>query len=161
MELRWWAPRGTDGSPRDPAPLRELLGNVRFAPLWLLPRLAIGWLWLEMGWSQLGDAVTPLAVVLTLLGIALMLGGLTGIAAFVGGCLSASPQAGEGFPMAALHFSAVIWLVLAWKTAGWIGLDRWLLPALGLPWGGSALFTGRGNWMTLERTMRGERNDAQ
>ena len=25
-------------------------------------------------------------------------------------------------------------LVLAWKTAGWIGLDRWLLPVLGTPW---------------------------
>ena len=25
-------------------------------------------------------------------------------------------------------------LVLAWKTAGWWGLDRWLLPALGTPW---------------------------
>jgi thiosulfate dehydrogenase (quinone) large subunit len=26
------------------------------------------------------------------------------------------------------------WLVLAWKTAGWIGFDRWILPALGTPW---------------------------
>lgn len=25
-------------------------------------------------------------------------------------------------------------LVLAWRNAGWIGLDRWLLPALGTPW---------------------------
>jgi thiosulfate dehydrogenase [quinone] large subunit len=25
-------------------------------------------------------------------------------------------------------------LVLAWKVAGWIGLDRVLLPALGTPW---------------------------
>jgi aldehyde dehydrogenase (NAD+) len=25
-------------------------------------------------------------------------------------------------------------LMLAWKTAGWLGLDRWLLPALGTPW---------------------------
>jgi hypothetical protein len=24
-------------------------------------------------------------------------------------------------------------LVLAWKTAGYIGLDRWLLPLFGLP----------------------------
>jgi thiosulfate dehydrogenase [quinone] large subunit len=24
-------------------------------------------------------------------------------------------------------------LVLAWKTAGYIGLDRWLLPRLGTP----------------------------
>jgi len=25
-------------------------------------------------------------------------------------------------------------LVLAWKTAGYIGLDRFLLPLLGTPW---------------------------
>jgi thiosulfate dehydrogenase [quinone] large subunit len=25
-------------------------------------------------------------------------------------------------------------LVLAWKTAGYIGLDRWLFPLLGTPW---------------------------
>jgi thiosulfate dehydrogenase [quinone] large subunit len=25
-------------------------------------------------------------------------------------------------------------LILAWKTAGWYGLDRWLLPLVGTPW---------------------------
>ena len=25
-------------------------------------------------------------------------------------------------------------LILAWKTAGYIGLDRYLLPILGTPW---------------------------
>jgi thiosulfate dehydrogenase (quinone) large subunit len=27
-----------------------------------------------------------------------------------------------------------ILLVLAWKIAGWWGLDRWVLPLLGTPW---------------------------
>src|SRR5215212_9922392 len=27
-----------------------------------------------------------------------------------------------------------IFLILAWKVAGWYGLDRWLLPLLGTPW---------------------------
>jgi len=27
-----------------------------------------------------------------------------------------------------------IFLVLAWKTAGWWGLDRWVLVDLGTPW---------------------------
>jgi thiosulfate dehydrogenase [quinone] large subunit len=27
-----------------------------------------------------------------------------------------------------------IFLILAWKTAGWWGLDRWMLPLLGTPW---------------------------
>jgi thiosulfate dehydrogenase (quinone) large subunit len=27
-----------------------------------------------------------------------------------------------------------IGLILAWRVAGWYGLDRWLLPWLGTPW---------------------------
>jgi thiosulfate dehydrogenase (quinone) large subunit len=33
-----------------------------------------------------------------------------------------------------LLFTLSILLILAWKTAGWWGLDRWLLPMLGTPW---------------------------
>ena len=29
---------------------------------------------------------------------------------------------------------AALLLILAWKVAGWWGLDRFLLPALGTPW---------------------------
>jgi thiosulfate dehydrogenase [quinone] large subunit len=36
-----------------------------------------------------------------------------------------------------------IGLVLAWKVAGWIGLDRWLLPALGTPWQRGTLLRGK------------------
>ena len=42
----------------------------------------------------------------------------------------------------ALLFAAAVWLTLAWKAAGWIGLDRWLLPLLGMPWRGGVLFDG-------------------
>ena len=31
-------------------------------------------------------------------------------------------------------------LVLAWKVAGWIGLDQWLLPLLGTPWYAGNIF---------------------
>ncbi len=31
-------------------------------------------------------------------------------------------------------FGLGVFLVLAWKVAGWWGLDRWLLPALGTRW---------------------------
>jgi hypothetical protein len=34
-------------------------------------------------------------------------------------------------------------LILAWKTAGWWGLDRWLLPALGTPWRRGRIYTSR------------------
>jgi thiosulfate dehydrogenase [quinone] large subunit len=42
-----------------------------------------------------------------------------------------------------LLFLLSILLILAWKTAGWIGLDRWLLPALGTPWRPGGFFRGR------------------
>jgi thiosulfate dehydrogenase [quinone] large subunit len=31
-------------------------------------------------------------------------------------------------------FFAGILLILAWKNAGYLGIDRFLLPALGTPW---------------------------
>ena len=31
-------------------------------------------------------------------------------------------------------FTLGIGLMLAWRVAGWYGVDRWLLPRLGVPW---------------------------
>ena len=31
-------------------------------------------------------------------------------------------------------FTLAIGLILAWKVAGYYGVDRWLLPMLGTPW---------------------------
>lgn len=67
-------------------------------------------------------------------GLLLLLGAFTGIAAFFGAFLNWNfLMAGSASvnPMM-LIFSFL--LVLAWKVAGWYGLDRWLLPALGTPW---------------------------
>ena len=130
----------------NPALLRDILADVRFAPIWLVLRVVLGWLWLEAGWLRLqgaSGAGDPLAVGLTLAGIALILGVLTGPAAFVGGCLSIGLWDSAGVPAVAFLFAAVVWLVLAWRTAGWIGLDRWLLPLLGMPWRGGVLFDER------------------
>src|SRR5215211_9046051 len=105
----------------NPPLLRHILADVRFAPIWLALRVVLGWLWLEAGWSRLQEASgsdDPLAVGLTLAGIALILGVLTGPAAFVGGCLSIGLWASAGIPAVTLLFAAVVWLVLAWKTAG-------------------------------------------
>jgi thiosulfate dehydrogenase [quinone] large subunit len=33
-----------------------------------------------------------------------------------------------------LLFALAIVLILAWKVAGWYGLDRWLLPLVSTPW---------------------------
>jgi thiosulfate dehydrogenase [quinone] large subunit len=76
-------------------------------------------------------------------GIALVLGAFTGIAAFTGGFLNWNFVMAGTASSNALLFAIATWLVLAWKTAGWIGLDRWLLPALGTPWQPGEVFTER------------------
>jgi thiosulfate dehydrogenase (quinone) large subunit len=75
-----------------------------------------------------------------LVGIALILGIFTGIAAFFGGFMNMNYLlAGTVSTNPILLFVAFL-LVLAWKTAGWWGLDRWILPALGTPWRPGAVF---------------------
>jgi thiosulfate dehydrogenase [quinone] large subunit len=137
---------------RDPAIVQNLLGDVRFAPVWLVLRVAVGWFWLDAGWLRLHDRVTGAGISgaadllptgLTLCGIALILGVLTGPTAFAGGGLSVVAADVVAVQPGAVVFAAVVWLILAWKTAGWIGIDRWLLPLLGMPWRGGALFGDR------------------
>lgn len=78
-----------------------------------------------------------------LVGLALILGIFTGIAAFSGGFMNWNfMMAGSASTNPVLFFLAVL-LVLAWKTAGWWGLDRWLLPLLGSPWQPGRLFGGQ------------------
>ena len=69
-----------------------------------------------------------------LVGLGLILGIFTGIAAFFGGFMNVSYLLAGTVSSNPLLFMIATWLVLAWKTAGWWGLDRWLMPALGTPW---------------------------
>ncbi len=70
----------------------------------------------------------------TLIGIALILGAFVGIAAFFGAFMNWNfIMAGTASTNALLGLGALL-LILAWKVAGWWGLDRWLLPRLGTPW---------------------------
>jgi thiosulfate dehydrogenase (quinone) large subunit len=39
-------------------------------------------------------------------------------------------------------FTMAIGLILAWRVAGYYGLDCYLLPSLGAPWRPGALFQG-------------------
>ena len=77
------------------------------------------------------------------IGIALILGAFTGVAAFFGGFLNWNFLMAGTASVNPMLFAVATWLVLAWKTAGWIGLDRWLLRALGTPWQPGYLFHGR------------------
>jgi thiosulfate dehydrogenase [quinone] large subunit len=85
-------------------------------------------------WSNL------VAVGEVLVGIALILGIFTGIAALFGSFMNFNYLlAGTVSTNPVLLFLATF-LVLAWKTAGWIGLDHWLLGLLGTPWAPGKVF---------------------
>ncbi len=71
-----------------------------------------------------------------LVGIALILGLLTGIAAFFGVFMNLNYiLAGAVSTNPILGFLA-LFLILAWRIGGYYGLDRYALPLLGTPWTG-------------------------
>lgn len=69
-----------------------------------------------------------------LIGLGLILGAFVGLAAFFGGFLNWNFIMAGTASTNALLFTLAILLMLAWKVAGWYGLDRWLLPIIGTPW---------------------------
>lgn len=69
-----------------------------------------------------------------LVGIGLILGVLTGIAAFFGALMNISYILAGSTSTNPVMFTLAIGVILAWKVAGYYGLDRWLLPRLGTPW---------------------------
>ena len=162
----------------DPPFAHALFSSTRFAWLWLIVRVYVGYTWLAAGWEKLsggkwagGEPLkgfwtkalapdeSPIAVgwyhnfiqymldnqwytffaqlVMwgeLLVGVGLILGALTGIAAFFGAFMNWNYiMAGSASTNGWLGVLA-IFLILAWKVAGWYGLDRWLLPLLGTPW---------------------------
>ncbi|MCB9419915.1 MAG: DoxX family membrane protein [Ardenticatenaceae bacterium] len=172
----------------DPPIAKALFGDVRWAWLWLILRLYVGWQWLNAGWgkvtsstwvgSDAGKSISGFvqgalnqttgehpnvqswyatflkSVVLAhpvfwsylisfgelLVGIALILGLFTGIAAFFGSFMNANYLLAGAVSTNPILFAIATWLVLAWKTAGWWGLDRWVLPLLGTPWSPGTVF---------------------
>lgn len=75
-----------------------------------------------------------------LVGIALILGLFTGVAAFFGGFMNANFLLAGTVSLNPILFIPATWLVLAWRVAGHWGLDRWVLPLVGVPGAAGALF---------------------
>lgn len=75
-----------------------------------------------------------------LVGIALILGLLTGIAAFFGLFMNLNFMLAGTVSTNPVLFTLSILLVLAWRVAGYIGLDRYVLPKLGTPWAPGTAF---------------------
>ena len=67
-------------------------------------------------------------------GLGLLLGALTGFAAFFGCVMNMSFMLAGSASTNPVLFTLAIGLILGWKVAGYYGLDRWLLPVLGVPW---------------------------
>jgi thiosulfate dehydrogenase (quinone) large subunit len=168
----------------DPPLAQLLFSTTRFAWLWMIVRIYLGYDWVSHGWDKIAgtgwvDGGASLKGFWTnaikipeqgrppiaygwyrsfiefmlnnewyswfaplvaygefLIGVALILGAFVGIAAFFGAFLNWNfVMAGAASTNGMLLVLAIV-LILAWKVAGWYGLDRWLLPLLGTPWNG-------------------------
>ncbi len=75
-------------------------------------------------------------------GVGLLIGMLTGLAAFFGALMNMSFLLAGSASSNPVLFTLAIGLMLAWKVAGYYGVDRYLLPMLGTPWHPGAI-TGR------------------
>lgn len=69
-----------------------------------------------------------------LVGVALILGLFTGIAAFFGSFMNMNFLLAGTVSTNPILFVGELFLILAWRIAGWIGLDRYVLPYIGTPW---------------------------
>jgi thiosulfate dehydrogenase [quinone] large subunit len=74
------------------------------------------------------------------IGLGLLLGALTGIAAFFGALMNMSFLLAGSASTNPILFTLAVGLMLAWRVSGYYGVDRYLLPALGAPWRPGALF---------------------
>ena len=121
--------RGPGGRPGSPAItydwyrtfLQTLLDNNAYT--WFAPLITFG----EMA-----------------VGLGLLLGVLTGFAAFFGALMNMSFLLAGSASINPVLFTLAIGLILAWKVAGYYGVDRYLLPMLGTPWHPGPVQTGTG-----------------
>ena len=67
-------------------------------------------------------------------GLMLILGVFTGLAALAGATMNFNYLLAGTASTNPVLFVLAILILFGWKVSGWIGVDRWLLPALGTPW---------------------------
>src|SRR5947209_7074546 len=76
-------------------------------------------------------------------GLGILLGILTGIAAGFGVLMNLNYLLSGTVSVNPILGMLSLFLCFSWRVCGWIGFDRWLLPALGLPW-------KRGTWFSSQ-----------
>ena len=95
-----------------------------------------GWYASFLHWlSGSGSWLAPvIAIGEVAIGIGLIIGMLTGVSAFFAALLTTTFGLAGVAGVNPLFMVAEVLIVLAWRNAGYYGVDRYLLPALGTPW---------------------------
>ena len=105
----------------------------------------------DNGWASVfGPAIAYGEV---LVGLGLIAGGLVGIAAFFGTLLNVSFMLAGTVSSNPVMFGLTVFIILGWKVAGWWGLDRYILPALGTPWYRGDMLGGKHHTMAHRDTI--------
>jgi len=166
----------------DPPAINALFTKVKWAWIWLIARIYLGFEWLKEGFEKLEspdwigansgaeviefvsgaiqktggehaevldwyarfleNIVLPNAEIWgylvvfgeLLVGIALIIGLFTGTAALFGGFMNMNYLLSGSIALNPIMLLVTFFLILAWRTAGWWGVGRWVLPAVGTVW---------------------------
>jgi thiosulfate dehydrogenase [quinone] large subunit len=78
----------------------------------------------------------------TAVGVGVLIGALVGIAAFFGATMNMSYMLAGSASTNPILFALTVGLMLGWRVAGYYGVDRYLLPILGVPWNRRAVVVG-------------------
>jgi thiosulfate dehydrogenase [quinone] large subunit len=130
---RWIAVEGEDG-----LALKSFWERIVTVPEEGSPPIKYDWYrdfiqyMLDHGWYNWMAWVIAIGEVAV--GIALIVGLFTGLAAIGGATMNFNFMLAGSASTNPVMFLTAVLILLGWKVAGWIGIDRWLLPALGTPW---------------------------
>jgi thiosulfate dehydrogenase [quinone] large subunit len=122
------------------AGLRGFIENAALPQAGQGPHSAVnyGWYVAFLRWMDKPGPSDVMAKLISIgevvVGVLLILGLFTGIAAFLAGLLTMAFGLAGVAGVNPLFFVLEVLLILAWRNAGWIGLDRWVLSRLGTPW---------------------------
>ena len=173
----------------DPPMLKRLLSNPMAGWIWLIPRIWLGYKWLQAAlekvgdpkWMQTGETLKGFwenavkgfeggrpniafdwyrSFIQSMLdaqaytwfsklvaygeltvGVLLIIGAFTGVAALVGGFMNWNYMMAGSASTNPMLFLVAVGLIMAWKVAGYIGADYFLLRAFGTPWHGKPAST--------------------